>query len=165
MAKEVKSKKEEKVPDAEEKVKETEEVSSSGRKKIKPKLSKETRKLLDKRRERYDKQPDFKRGEWFRYKRLGTVWRRPRAVTNKQRKNLKYRPSKVQIGFGKPSAVRDYHPSGFIEVLIHNVKDLESIDPKVQAARIGSTVGTRKRRMIVEAADSKGIRVLNRGVL
>jgi large subunit ribosomal protein L32e len=93
------------------------------------------------------------------------MWRRPRAVTNKQRKNLKYRPAKVRIGFGKPSAVRNFHPSGFVEVLIHNVKDLETIDPKVQAARIGSTVGTRKRRMIVEAADSKGIRVLNRGVL
>ena len=41
----------------------------------------------------------------------------------------------------------------------------QQIDPKVQAARIGATVGTRKRRSIIDAADAKGIRVLNRGVL
>ncbi|MBN1538985.1 MAG: 50S ribosomal protein L32e [Candidatus Thermoplasmatota archaeon] len=135
------------------------------RKKIKPQLDEGTRSLLDKRKERYDVQPHFKRGEWFRYKKLGTSWRRPRAVTNKQRKNLKYRPSKVRIGFGKPSKVRGLHPSGFIEVPVHRIEDLEGIDPKVQAARIGATVGTRKRRSIVEAADSKGIRILNRGTM
>jgi len=137
----------------------------SGRKKLKPQLDKETRALLEKRKERLDEQPEFKRGEWFRYKKLGTSWRRPRAVTNKMRKNLKYRPSKVRIGFGKPAGVRGLHPSGFIEVLVHNVDDLEGLDPKVQAARIGGSVGTRKRRQIVEAADAKGIRVLNRGVM
>jgi large subunit ribosomal protein L32e len=45
------------------------------------------------------------------------------------------------------------------------VEDLQGIDPKVEAARIGGTVGTRKRREIVESADKLGIRVLNRGVL
>ncbi|MEA3559169.1 MAG: eL32 family ribosomal protein [Candidatus Thermoplasmatota archaeon] len=45
------------------------------------------------------------------------------------------------------------------------MNDLEGIDPKVQAARIGSTVGTKKRVNIIEAADVKGIRILNRGVL
>ncbi|MGA1872619.1 MAG: 50S ribosomal protein L32e [Thermoplasmatota archaeon] len=142
-----------------------EKGAASTRKKLKPELDDDTRSLLEKRKERLEDQPEFKRGEWFRYKRLGTSWRRPRAVTNKQRKNLRYRPPKVRIGFGKPSGVRGLHPSGFAEVLIHNVEDLEGIDPSVQAARIGGTVGTRKRRLIVEAADAKGIRILNRGVL
>jgi large subunit ribosomal protein L32e len=133
--------------------------------KIKPQLTKETRALLEKRRMRYEKQPAFRRGEWFRYLKLGIMWRRPRATTNKMRLNRKYRAPKVRIGYGKPSAVRGLHPSGFREVLVHHIDQLESIDPKVQAARIGSTVGTRKRRMLVQAADSKGIRVLNRGLL
>lgn len=141
------------------------EQPSPTKKKIKPKLDKETKELLDKRKERSDKQPDFNRGEWFRYKRLKTKWRRPRAVTNKMRKNLKYRAPKVRVGFGKPSGVRGYHPSGFVEVLVHTVNELEMIDSKLQAARIGSTVGTRKRREIIRAADAKGIRVLNRGFL
>lgn len=160
MADEKKVKKETKEEDAEE-----ENSGSSTRKKIKPKLDKETKEMLSKRAERSKKQPAFNRGEWFRYKRLGTSWRRPRGVTSKMRRNRKYRTPKVRIGYGKPSAVRGLHPSGFDEVMVFNVKDLEGVDPKVQAGRIGSTVGTRKRRDIIEAADSKGIRILNRGVL
>jgi large subunit ribosomal protein L32e len=133
--------------------------------KIKPELDEKTQKLLEIRKERYEKQPTFRRGEWFRYKRIGTNWRRPRAVTNKMRLNRKYRPPKVRIGYGKPDGVRNIHPSGFREVMVFNTADLESINPKVQAARIGSTVGTRKRKDIVQAADQKGIRILNRGVL
>jgi large subunit ribosomal protein L32e len=164
MAKETKQDKN--VPEEEE-VEEEEQAEKApqGRSKIKPKLDKETKKLLEKRKERLDDQPAFNRGEWFRYKKLGTSWRRPRGVTNKIRRNRGYRPPKVRIGYGKPAAVRNLHPSGFSEVLIHNVNDLEGIDPKVQAARIGSTVGTRKRRSIIEAADAKGIRILNRGAL
>lgn len=134
-------------------------------KKIKPELDERTRDLLEKRKERLLKQPHFRRGEWFRYKKLGTNWRRPRAVTNKMRLKKGYRPPKVRIGFGKPAGARYLHPSGFREVMVFNVSDLEQIDPKVHAARIGSTVGTRKRRSIVEAADAKGIKILNRGVL
>jgi len=133
--------------------------------KIKPDLDSNIQKLLEVRKERYDKQPKFRRGEWFRYKKLGTNWRRPRAVTNKMRLNRKYRSPKVRIGFGKPASVRHYHPSGFREVMVFTLADLESIDPKVQAARIGATVGTRKRKTIVQSADQKGIRILNRGVL
>lgn len=137
----------------------------SGKMKIKPVLSKDVQKALEIRKERYENQPKFDRGEWFRYKKLKRTWRRPRAVTNKMRLKKAYRPSKVRIGFGKPALVRNLHPSGFVEKMVYNVADLEDIDPKVHAARIGSTVGTRKRRVIVEEADSKGIRILNRGVL
>ena len=135
------------------------------KRKQKPKLDKETKRLIAVRSERSKKQPRFKRGEWFRYKRLNESWRRPRGVTNKMRLGRRYRTSKVRIGFGKPSEVRGLHPSGFRECLIHNVSDLQSIDPKVEAARIGSTVGTKKRQSIVQKADEMGIRILNRGFL
>lgn len=133
--------------------------------KIKPVLDDSTRDLLDKREERAAKQPKFRRNEWFRYKKLGESWKRPRGVTNKTRLKKKYRAHKVRIGFGKPADVRGYHPSGFKEVLVHNLNDIEGIDPKIQAIRIGATVGTRKRRDIVDEADKKKIRVLNRGGL
>lgn len=163
MAKE--TKKDENITEEVEEEEKKTETKSSRRAKLKPDLDKETIKLLEKRKERSENQPPFKRGEWFRYKKLGDKWRRPRGVTNKIRRNRGYRAPKVRVGYGKPASVRGFHPSGFTEVLIHNVNDLEGIDPKVQAARIGGTVGTRKRRMIVEAADAKGIRILNRGVL
>jgi large subunit ribosomal protein L32e len=45
--------------------------------------------------------------------------------------------------------------------MVFNIKDLEKIDPKLQAARVGHSVGTRKRIEIEKTAEEKGIRVLN----
>jgi large subunit ribosomal protein L32e len=79
------------------------------------------------------------------------------------RRNYKYRPPLVHIGYGGPRAVRGRHPSGFEDILVHNVRDLERLNPEFQAARIGHGVGTKKRMEIERAAEKKGIRVLNRG--
>lgn len=108
--------------------------------------------------------PAFKRQEWHRRKKLGEMWRRPRGLHSKMRRKYKRRPPVVSIGYRGPAAVRDYHPSGFQEVMVYNVADLEGIDPKTQAARIGATVGTRKRVDIQERADELEIRILNRTV-
>jgi large subunit ribosomal protein L32e len=109
------------------------------------------------------KTPSFRRTEWFRYKRLSrSGWRAPHGMDNKQRRNYKYRGSLVRIGHGKVAAARFLHPSGFREIMVHNLADLESIDPETQAARVGSTVGGRKREHIYSRADELGIRVLNR---
>jgi len=78
------------------------------------------------------------------------------------RRHLSYRPPVVSIGFRGPKAVRDFHPSGFQEVMVYNASQVEKVDPKVQAIRIGGTVGGKKRMAITEKADELGIRVLNR---
>ena len=78
------------------------------------------------------------------------------------RVGLKYRPPVAKIGFRGPKAARGMHPSGFVEVLVHNDKGLEDLDPKRQAIRIAHGVGGRKRNVIQEKADDLGIRVLNR---
>tara|TARA_B100000941_G_scaffold114667_2_gene80540 strand:- start:1602 stop:2258 length:657 start_codon:yes stop_codon:yes gene_type:complete len=107
--------------------------------------------------------PKFRRTEWFRYKRLSrSGWRKPHGMDNKQRRNYKYRGSLVRIGHGKVNAASGLHPSGFREVMVHNSSDLDTIDAETQAARIGATVGGRKREMIHSRADELGIRVLNR---
>ncbi len=104
----------------------------------------------------------FHRQEWFRYKRLGDRWRRPRGRHSKMRLNRKYRPPKVRIGHRNPKDIRGLHPSGFEEILIHNTYELEKINPKTQAARIAGAVGEKKRAKIEEKANEKGIRILNR---
>ncbi len=83
-------------------------------------------------------------------------------MDSKQRRNYRYRGSLVRVGHGKVAEARGLHPSGFREVMVHNINDLESIDPETQAARIGRTVGGRKREHIHARADELGIRVLNR---
>ena len=131
--------------------------------KIKPELSNETERDLKQRGAKNKSRPEFKRQNWFRYKRLGTSWRRARGIHSKLRRGFKYRPTKVKIGFRGPKSVRGLHPSGFEEVLIQNINDLESLDVKKHAARIASGVGSRKREMIIEKANEMGLRILNGG--
>lgn len=131
--------------------------------KQKPVLDDATKAALELRAAQKKKTPSFRRTEWFRYKRLSrSGWRAPHGMDNKQRRNFKYRSSLVRIGHGKVAAARGLHPSGFEEVMVHNTGDLESIDPETQAARVGGTVGGRKREQIYDRADELGIRVLNR---
>ena len=131
--------------------------------KQKPVLSDEMKIALALRVEQKKKTPAFKRTEWFRYKRLSrSGWRAPHGMDNKQRRNYKYRSSLVRVGHGKVAAARGLHPSGFREVMVHNTGDLEVIDPDTEAARVGKTVGGRKREQIYSRADELGIRVLNR---
>ena len=56
-----------------------------------------------------------------------------------------------RVGYGKVAAARDLHPSGFEEVLVHRPEDLDGIDPSLQAARVGGTVGGRKRALFSRA--------------
>ena len=131
--------------------------------KQKPVLSEDMKIALALRVEQKKKTPAFKRTEWFRYKRLSrSGWRAPHGMDNKQRRNYKYRSSLVRVGHGKVAAARGLHPSGFREVMVHNTGDLEVIDPETEAARVGKTVGGRKREQIYSRADELGIRVLNR---
>ena len=131
--------------------------------KQKPVLDDATKAALELRAAQKKSTPVFQRTEWFRYKRLSrSGWRKPKGMDNKQRRNYKYRSSLVRVGHGKVAAARGLHPSGFREVMVHNPDDLEVIDPETEAARVGRTVGGRKRERIHSRADELGIRVLNR---
>ena len=153
---------EEKLTEEEETVEILDETAEEGYKvKKKPKLSEEQKEKLQVRRQIKKRTPTFLREEWFRYKRIPKNWRRPDGITSKMRINLKYRPSKVRVGFRGPKDVRGLHPSGFEEVMIYNVADLKNIDPEKQAARIGGTVGTKKRLEIAKKAEELEIRILN----
>jgi large subunit ribosomal protein L32e len=130
--------------------------------KRKPELDDQTKALLLKREEIDSRRPQFLRQEWFRYQKLEGKWRKPRGIHSKMRRHYGYRPPIVSIGYRGPAEVRGLHPSGFQEVMVFNVSQLNGIDPKVQAVRIGGTVGARKRGDIIAKADQEGIRVLNR---
>lgn len=130
--------------------------------KAKAVLSPEVAQGLRVRRALQSRRPQFRRQEWFRYRRLGSEWRRPRGHHSKLRRRLGYRPAVPSAGYRGPRQVRGLHPSGFQEVLVHRPEDLEGLDPATQAARIAHGVGTRKRLQIQELADEAGIRILNR---
>ena len=130
--------------------------------KKKPKLSDDVKKYLTIRKKIKKRTPEFLREEWFRYKRIPKNWRRPDGISSKMRRHYKYRPSVVRVGFRGPKKTRGLHASGFEEVLVYRPSDLEQLNPETQAARIGGSVGTRKRLEIEKKAKELDIRLLNK---
>ncbi|MUW13281.1 50S ribosomal protein L32e [Halorubrum sp. CBA1125] len=124
-----------------------------------PALDAETaRALAQKHREG---KPQFNRQDYHKKKRIPTSWRKPRGGLSKQRRRMKAKGPVVEAGFRSPEAARGLHPSGFEEVRVHNTDDLEGVDGDTQAVRIASKVGARKRELIEDEAEERGIRVLN----
>ena len=80
---------------------------------------------------------------------------------NKQKKGEASKPAVVNPGYRNPKIIRGLHPSGYEEIRVTNIKVLETIDAKKQAARLSSTIGKKKRKTIVEKAQKLGIKVLN----
>ena len=124
-----------------------------------PELDEREERLLT-QRQRIGK-PQFNRQDHHKKQRVPTSWRRPRGKLSKQRKGVKGKGDTVEAGFRTPTEVRGRHPSGFEEVRVHNVDDLEGVDGDREAVRIASKVGARKRERIEEVAEDDGIRVLN----
>ncbi|MCS7116467.1 MAG: 50S ribosomal protein L32e [Nitrososphaerales archaeon] len=107
------------------------------------------------------KKPEFVRQESWRYKRIKESWRRPKGIDNKMRKKVKGWPKIVRIGYRGPVEARGLHPSGLRDVLVHNPKELENLNPETDGARIASSVGLKKRIQIIQRAKELGIRVFN----
>jgi len=106
--------------------------------------------------------PKPKRGESWRYKRLDTTWRKPKGVDNHQRKQKsRGRPGLVKVGHGGPKISLGLHPSGYTDNLVHNIDDLEKLNPKIDGVRIGHSVGTKKRKEIVIKSIEKKFKIFN----
>jgi large subunit ribosomal protein L32e len=110
------------------------------------------------------RRPKFQRQESWRYKKLSPAWRRPKGLDSKMRIKKKGWPKSVEIGYRSPKDIRGLHPSGFEEIMVFNVDDLEKIN-SWNVARIAHTVGMKKRLQIIEKAKELDIHILNtRGV-
>jgi large subunit ribosomal protein L32e len=107
------------------------------------------------------KKPAFVRPESWRYVKLKESWRRPRGLDNKVRQKVKGWPPGVSVGYKGPKDARGLHPSGYREVLVHNVKEVSNVNPKSEAARIAHTVGKRKRAQIIAEAKKLNVFILN----
>ncbi len=141
------------------------EASERGVVRAKPKLARSLVRYLKLREEMKRRKPRFVRMDsWAKPSIAKSSWRRPKGLDNKIRLQLKGYPEKVKAGYRGPREVRGLHPSGFREVIVHNVEELSRVDPEREAVRIASTVGRRKRMEIIERAAELGIRILNPGV-
>lgn len=129
--------------------------------KAKPSEENRLKALVAKRKEVSEKRPAFVRQESWRYVRIHPEWRKPKGVDSKMRRQDKGWPPLVRVGYRGPVKARGLHPSGHYEVLVHRVSDLDSVVPGRDVARIGGTVGAKKREAILERATELGVRVVN----
>ena len=117
---------------------------------------------LEARRQVSENRPKFVRPESWRYKRLETNWRKPKGVDNHQRKQKsRGRPGLVKIGYGTPNIAKGLHPSGYTDNLVHNLSDLEKLNPKQDGVRFGHSVGTKKRNNLMKVVLEKKFKVFN----
>ncbi|MGB9927545.1 MAG: 50S ribosomal protein L32e [Methanosarcina sp.] len=123
----------------------------------------ESRRLFNVRKVQKGKKPQFKRAAYHKFKRIDDNWRRPRGTQGKQRRKYVSKGALAQVGYGSPAAVKGLHPSGYSDVLISSIADLELIDSSYEAIRIAAKVGARKKALILAKAEELGIKVLNSG--
>ena len=102
------------------------------------------------------KKPTFKRQEYWRYKKLGDSYRRPRGKLSKRRRYQARKPA-----MASPKATRGLHPSGYNDILVENVEQIKALNPETDAARIAAAVGKRKRQAIEAEAKTLGVKLLN----
>jgi large subunit ribosomal protein L32e len=124
-------------------------------------LDDETKRLLDVRKKQKSKKPNFLQTDSHKKKKLKDYWRKPDGIHNKLRYHVKGRCPRVERGFGSPALVKGLHPSGFEEVIVNTLKDLDSMKAEKQAVRIAHTVGGRKRKIIEKKAIELGLKILN----
>lgn len=123
------------------------------------------KRLLQVRKKIKAKKPTFVAYESWRYKRIKSRWRAPKGIDNMMRLKRKGVPKSPSIGYGSPKKIRGLHPSGFDEVIVYNVKDLDKVNPERQAIRIANSVGGRKAVDIMDEAEKRAIWVLNPRVI
>src|SRR5487761_497700 len=122
--------------------------------------------LLELRRTIKARTPEFQRQESWRYVRIHDPWRKPKGIDSHMRLSVKGWPVLVKVGYRGPKKVRGLHPSGYRDVLAHNLVELEALLPSRDAARLAAGVGRKKKIELAKRAKVLGIRVLNgRGLL
>lgn len=117
-------------------------------------------KLIDLRNRMKKKKPDFVRQDVTKKKRLAKNWRKPRGIDSKLRLQLRGKGKLVKVGYKSPREVRGLNREGLKEVMICNVKDLELVKEGMIGV-ISSTVGIKKKIVIIKKATEKKIKLTN----
>jgi ribosomal protein L32E len=111
------------------------------------------------------KKPNFLRTDWHKKIKLGSTvkknrkWRGAKGRQNKIRLNRKGYGARPKIGYGEDNNLRN-KVNGFDVARVENVNQVELVE-KTQAVLIAN-VGKKKRMQIIEAANKKGLTILNK---
>ena len=124
----------------------------------------ETNRLMNVKKRLIKKKPSFRRIESWRYKRVKGGWRAAKGIDSKTRQKLKSGVKSPNVGYRTPKKLRGLHPSGLIEVVLSNIKDLEGLNPSIHGIKISSKLGSKKRMKLIDAIQSKKFKIFNLGI-
>ncbi len=108
------------------------------------------------------KKPYFMSQDYFRYKKLGRRWRKPRGLQSKLRIKKGGSGKLPRLGFSAEKSIRNLVKVGseyLNPVIIRNEKDLDVLK-KGEVAVLSGSIGARKVLLIKEKAAEKKIRFL-----
>ncbi len=119
--------------------------------------------LLKIKKEKKKKNPEFKRADAHKKKRLNKGWRRPKGLQNKMRLQKKGYRKIVKAGYRTPKELRGTNEKGMELIIINNLKELEQVNKEKQAIIIGKT-GRKKKQEIISKAEELRITIENLSV-
>ncbi len=122
------------------------------------------KKLMELREKLNRKRPKFRRVESWRYKRIDDSWRKARGIDSKTRKKKKLGVKSPSVGYRGPKKVRGLHPSGYEEVQIISINDLQNLNKKTHALKISRKLGAKKRIFLIDYCQKRGFKILNLGI-
>ena len=101
--------------------------------------------LIEIRKKLNKKRPSFRRVESWRYKRVKDPWRKARGIDSRTRIKSKSGVKSPSVGYRGPKKVRGLHPSGYEEVRVTNLSELEDLNHRKHAIKISAKLGAKKR--------------------
>ena len=104
------------------------------------------------------KKPEFRRQNVNRNPGFEGSWRRPRGIHSKLRRGFRGKWNMPAVGYSSPRDSRGLSRSGLKLFVVSNLKQLENIG-KDSCIVISSTVGMKKKIIILHEAKLKGISV------
>lgn len=115
--------------------------------------------LLSVRKMQKARKPNFLREDYDK-KSLGIKWRRPTGRHSKIKHQFKGNRKMPSCGYRSPVLVRGLTRDGYLPVIVHTLSELNMIDAG-KTVVIGSTVGERKRIMLLKKSIELGLKVYN----
>ncbi|MFX1325956.1 MAG: 50S ribosomal protein L32e [Promethearchaeota archaeon] len=122
------------------------------------------KRLIELRKKLNKKRPTFRRVESWRYKKVKDSWRKARGIDSKTRKKKKLGVKSPTIGYRGPKNIRGIHPSGYEEVRITTIKELQKLNKNKHALKISSKLGAKKRIALIDYCQKRGYKILNLGI-
>ncbi|MBR9690091.1 hypothetical protein GOV08_00210, partial [Candidatus Woesearchaeota archaeon] len=119
------------------------------------------KKLLELKKKIKAKTPKFKRTDVHKKPKLKkTGWRKPKGIHNKMRLNLRGYNKVVKKGYGTPKKVKGLDKDEKKTVVISSVKELGNVK-KEDKILIASSIGSKKRLEIIDAATKQKVTIAN----